>query len=196
MAGSNQLLEIIEQKNISDIIVAISGEMQGHTFQTLLDAQEVGVEIMRMPVVYEELRQRVPIEILETDWILRSFVDSASVSGFYLAGKRLLDILGGVVGTVFLLMVLPFVGLATLIDSGRPIFYSQSRLGKGGQPYSIIKFRTMRQDAEADGKPRWATEDDARATRVGRFLRKTHIDEMPQFINILKGEMSPSWTAG
>lgn len=190
LAGSDQLLEIIEQDDISDIIVAISGEMQGRTFQTLLDAQECGVEITRMPVAYEELRQRVPIEILETDWILRSFVDSAHVSGFYLAGKRLLDILGGLVGIALLLLVLPFVGLAILIDSGRPVFYLQSRSGRGGQPYPIIKFRTMRQDAEADGKPRWATEDDERATKVGRFLRKTHIDEIPQFVNVLRGEMS------
>ena len=190
LAGSDQLLELIDQDDISDIIVAISGEMQGRTFQTLLDAQEFGVEITRMPVIYEELRQRVPIEILETDWILRSFVDSASVSGFYLAGKRLLDILGGLFGIALLLFILPFVGLAILIDSGRPVFYLQTRLGKGGQPYPIIKFRTMRQDAEADGKARWATEDDERATRVGHFLRKTHIDEIPQFINVLRGEMS------
>jgi lipopolysaccharide/colanic/teichoic acid biosynthesis glycosyltransferase len=91
---------------------------------------------------------------------------------------------------VLLGLILPFVGLATLLDSGRPIFYSQTRLGKGGQPYEIIKFRTMRQDAEADGKPRWASEDDERATRIGRMLRKTHLDEIPQFINVLRGEMS------
>lgn len=164
--------------------------MRGQTFQTLLDAQELGIEITRMPVVYEELRQRVPIEILETDWILRSFVDSTWVSGFYLAGKRFLDIIGGIFGFLLLLVILPVVGLAIVIDNGFPIFYSQPRLGKGGITYPIIKFRTMRRDAEADGKPRWATEDDERATRVGRFLRKTHIDEIPQFVNILRGEMS------
>ncbi len=190
LAGSDQLLEIMEQNDISDIIVAISGEMQGRTFQTLLDVQERGVAITRMPVVYEELRQRVPIEILETDWILRSFVDSASVSGFYLAGKQFLDILGGLLGVAFLLLILPFVGIAILVDSGWPIFYSQPRLGRGGQPYPIIKFRTMRQDAEADGRARWAKEDDERATRVGRYLRKTHLDEIPQVVNILRGEMS------
>jgi exopolysaccharide biosynthesis polyprenyl glycosylphosphotransferase len=190
LAGSDRLLEIVAQEEISDIIVAISGSMKGRTFQIVLDAQERGVEITRMPVTYEDLRRRVPIEILETDWLLRSFADDTHVSGFYELGKRILDILGGLVGVVFLALILPFVSFATLIDSGRPIIYTQTRLGKGGRPYQIIKFRTMRQDAEADGKPQWASEDDERATRIGRILRKTHLDEIPQFINVLRGEMS------
>jgi lipopolysaccharide/colanic/teichoic acid biosynthesis glycosyltransferase len=76
------------------------------------------------------------------------------------------------------------------IDDGRPIFYTQTRSGRGGQPYALIKFRTMSRDAEADGVPKWAKEDDERATRVGRVLRKTHLDEIPQFVNVLRGEMS------
>jgi len=189
--GSHEnLLEIIKELNISDIIVAISGEMQGGMFQTLLDAQAAGVEITRMPVIYEELLGRVPIRLLEADWILRSFVDQARVSGFYLLGKRLLDILGGFIGTLLILILLPFVTLAIFLDDGRPIFYTQTRSGRGGQPYSILKFRTMRNDAEADGRPKWAKEDDERATRVGRVLRRTHLDELPQFFNVLRGEMS------
>jgi exopolysaccharide biosynthesis polyprenyl glycosylphosphotransferase len=190
LAESERLLAIVAQENISDIIVAISGAMRGSTFQVLLDAQERGVEITRMPVAYEELRHRVPIEILETDWLLRSFADDAHVSGFYEFGKRVFDIVGAIAGILILLFMLPFVTLATVLDDGWPVFYSQTRLGKGGQPYKIIKFRTMIKDAEADGTPRWAAEDDERATRVGRFLRKTHIDEIPQFINVLRGEMS------
>lgn len=190
LAQSNQLLEISAQKEITDIIVAISGEMQGATFQTLLDAQESGVEITRMPVVYEELTSRVPIKILETDWLLRSFADDTRVSSFYEVGKRILDVAGGVIGSLILLLILPFVGIATLLDDGWPIFYTQTRLGKGGHPYEIIKFRTMIKDAEADGKPQWASEDDERATQVGRILRKTRIDEWPQFLNVLRGEMS------
>ena len=190
IASSDQLLEIIAKEDVTDIIVAISGEMQGSTFQALLDAQERGIEITRMPVVYEQLTSRVPIKILETDWLLRSFADDTHVSGFYELGKRILDILGGLGGIFVLLLLLPFVGLATLLDDGWPIFYTQTRLGKAGQPYEIIKFRTMIKDAEADGKPRWATEDDDRATRVGRFLRKSRLDEWPQFINVLRGEMS------
>jgi len=180
----------VQENNISEIIVSITGEMLGGMFQALLDAQEVGVDIVRMPTVYEELLGRVPILVLETNWILRSFVDELRVSGFYLLVKRLLDILGGLVGTLAMVVFLPFISFLTLIDDGLPIFYSQTRCGRGGQHYQIFKFRTMRRDAEADGQPRWAREDDERATRVGRLLRKTHLDELPQFMNVLRGEMS------
>lgn len=190
LGSSDCLLEIIESEEVSDIIVAISGEMQGTTFQRLLDAQEKGVEISRMPVVYEELLGRVPIRLLEADWILRSFVDQSRVSGFYELGKRLVDILGGVIGVLLLLIALPLISLGILLDSGSPVFYTQTRAGRGAQPYRILKFRTMVQDAEADGRPQWAKEDDERATRVGKFLRRTHLDELPQFLNVLRGEMS------
>jgi len=190
LGTSEKMIEMAAEHNISDIIVSISGEMQGTMFQALLDCQERGIEITRMPVAYEELLGRVPIRLLEADWILRSFVDQARVSGFYELGKRLLDIIGGLAGGVVTMVIFPFVAAATLLDSGRPIFYGQIRSGRGGQPYNIFKFRTMRQDAEADGRPKWAKEDDERATRVGRILRRTHIDELPQFLNVLRGEMS------
>jgi len=190
MAGSDRLLDLIEKQSITDIIVAISGTMIGETFQIILDAQERGVEITRMPVSYEELVRRVPIELLETDWLLRSFVDEFRISGFYEVLKRFLDILGGLAGVLIVGILLPFIGLALIIDDGRPIFYAQKRLGKGGQIYEIIKFRTMRRDAEADGKPQLATENDDRVTGIGRFLRRTHLDEIPQFFNVLRGDMS------
>jgi len=184
------LLDIIEKYNISDVVVAISGEIQGTTFQTILDAQETGIEITRMPTLYEEITGRVPIHHLESDWVIRSFVDQVRVSGFYELIKRLLDILGGLVGLIGFIVLLPFLTLATLVDSGLPIFYSQPRLGKGGKPFKIYKYRTMVQDAEADGKVRLAEENDPRVTRVGQFLRKTRLDELPQVLNILRGEMS------
>ncbi len=189
--GTSQMLsDIIQQQKVSDIIVAITGEMQGSMFQALLDAQESGVDIIRMPRVYEELLGRIPIQLLEADWILRSFVDESGVSGFFELGKRLVDILGGLVGGIVFLVLFPFTSLAIVLDDGFPIFYSQVRAGRGAQLYGIVKLRTMRADAERDGRPQWAKEDDERATRVGRFLRKTHLDELPQFINVLRGEMS------
>jgi exopolysaccharide biosynthesis polyprenyl glycosylphosphotransferase len=190
LGGSDQLKEIIVEHQITDLVVAISGEMQACMFQALLEAQEMGVEIVRMPVAYEELLGRVPIRYLEADWILRYFVDQARVSGFYELGKRLLDILVGLVGVSLTLLLFPLIAPAILIDSGFPILYSQVRSGRGAQLYYIYKFRTMRQDAEPDGQPQWAEESDPRATRVGRILRKTHLDELPQFYNVLRGEMS------
>jgi len=190
MGSSDDILSLVEEQHISDIIVAITGEMHGNMFQALLDTQERGVEITRMPVAYEEILNRVPIRTLEANWILRSFVDETRVSSFYILGKRLMDITGGLVGVLGLFLVFPLVTIAILLDDGLPVIYRQVRSGRGGQSYRIIKFRTMRRDAEADGKPQWAQEDDERATRIGRLLRKTHLDELPQFYNVLRGDMS------
>ena len=188
--GYDKLLQAVCENQITDLIVAISGQMQGGMFQALLDAQEVGTEIIRMPVAYEELLHRVPIRYLEAEWILRSFVDRARSETFSEMTKRLLDILGGLIGVLLFFILYPFVALAIILESGRPILYRQIRMGRGGQLYNIYKFRTMRQDAEPDGQPQWAEENDRRATKVGLLLRKTHIDEIPQFYNVMRGEMS------
>lgn len=190
VGNSSNIINIIDGQRVSDIIVAISGEMQGDMFQSLLDAQEHGAEITRMPVAYEELLGRVPIEMLEADWILRSFVDQARTNSFYELIKRIVDIVGGLLGSILTMLLFPFIALAIIIDDGFPVFYTQVRSGKGDQPYTIYKFRTMSRDAEADGTPKWAKEADQRATRVGIILRKTHLDELPQFFNVLRGEMS------
>ncbi|MDP2975932.1 MAG: sugar transferase [Anaerolineales bacterium] len=200
---SNRLLEFAEKERVSDIVVAITGEMQGDTFQAILDAQESGIEITPMPTLYEEMLGRVPVHHLESDWLLRSFVDEARVGGFYEAGKRCLDILGGLVGLGIFALLYPLVAFLILLDSGYPVLYKQIRSGRGGKPYDVYKFRTMRQDAEKDGKVQLTQEKDSRITNVGNFLRKTHIDELPQFINVLRGEMSlvgprserPEWIA-
>ena len=190
LGGNESLLESIEKEGITDVIVAISGELNGAMFQAILDCQEKGVVVTTMPVIYEELFNRVPIFHLESDWVFRSFGEQAKSSGFYDMAKRLLDILGGLVGTVLLIIIFPFVALATLLDTGRPIFYRQERLGKGAQPYNIIKFRTMVVESEKDGKPQFAKEHDTRVTNVGKFLRRSHLDEIPQFLNVLLGQMS------
>lgn len=190
LGSSSELISLVDRFNISDVIVAISGEMLGSTFQILLDAQEKGIEIARMQTIYEELLGRVPIHHLESDWVLRSFVDETRSGGLYELGKRLLDIIGSIVGLAIFLVLLPFVGLAILIESGLPILYQQERLGKGGKEFQIVKFRTMVQNAEKDGKAQMAGERDPRITRVGNFLRVTRLDEFPQFWNVLRGEMS------
>ena len=190
LGESGQLLAVVDQFAVTDIIVAILGPMNGAMFQVLLDAQQAGVEITRMPVAYEELIGRVPIHYLESDWMLRSFVDEVRASGIYLIGKRIVDVVAGVVGVVVFLLSLPWVALAIVIESGRPVFYRQTRLGLGGHPYRILKYRTMTQDAESDGQAHWAQHRDPRMTRVGTLLRRVHLDEFPQFWNVLRGEMS------
>lgn len=185
-----QLLNLIDVYRISDLVVAINGEIKGATFQSILDAQEKGVDVTRMPILYEEMTSRVPVHHLESDWIIRSFVDELRVSGFYDLFKRVVDILGGLAGLLIFAIGFPFLGLAVAIDSGFPVLYSQPRLGRGGLKFTIYKFRTMNQDAEADNGARTTSENDPRVTRVGGFLRKSRLDELPQFWNVLRGEMS------
>ncbi|MFQ5923279.1 MAG: sugar transferase [Anaerolineales bacterium] len=190
LGRSSALLEIVEEEHVSDIIVAVRGEMQGEMFQALLDAQERGVEISRMPTSYEELFGRVPIRYLESDWVLSSFVDEVRVSALYLLIKRAIDVAGALAGLLVLFLVLPFAAIAILVETGRPVFYKQERLGQGAKRYSVIKFRTMQKDAEREGRALVAQKDDPRTTKVGRFLRRTYLDELPQFWSVLLGDMS------
>ena len=190
LGGCRDLMRIVQEQQITDLILAISGEMKEDLFEALINAEEKGLTVKTMPIVYEELLGRVPIFLLQSDWILRSFFDHVHASEFYEALKRLLDIVGSLVGGLFFLLFLPVGAMAILLDDGFPIFYTQERLGKSGDLYKIIKFRTMRKDAERDGRARMATENDQRVTWVGRILRKSHLDELPQFINVLRGDMS------
>lgn len=190
LGGSDRLLEIVEQENITDLIFAISGKMNPMMFQALLQAEECGIEVTTMPKIYEENLGRVPIFLLQSDWVLRSFVDQAHTGEFFAFSKRIMDIIGGLIGVALMLPLLPLIVLVILLDSGLPIFFTQTRLGESGQEYKIIKFRTMRNDAEKDGKARLAVENDQRVTRIGWVLRKSHLDELPQFINVLRGDMS------
>lgn len=103
--------------------------------------------------------------------------------------KRAFDIVCGLLGLILSSPIFIVASIAILTEGGGSVFYSQERIGKGGKPFKIRKFRTMREDAESDG-PQLAQECDARLTRVGRFLRKHHLDELPQFWNVLLGEMS------
>jgi exopolysaccharide biosynthesis polyprenyl glycosylphosphotransferase len=185
-----KLLGIIEDYHVSDLVVAINGEIKGETFQAILDAQERGVEVIRMPIMYEELTQRVPVEHLESDWVIRSFVDQVRVSGMYELFKRLMDIIGGLLGVLIFVITFPFMASAIVLESGFPIFYSQERLGKGGRIFRIYKYRSMLHQAESDSETRPTILNDPRVTRVGNFLRRTRLDEMPQFWSVLVGEIS------
>jgi lipopolysaccharide/colanic/teichoic acid biosynthesis glycosyltransferase len=159
-------------------------------FEALMGAAERGIEIATMPMVYEELLGRVPIFLLQSDWILRYFLDYAQSNGFYEVVKRMMDIAGGLVGSLMLVLLMPFTAAAIYLDSGGPVFFSQIRVGKNGRLYKILKYRTMRNYPERDGKLQVTVENDVRITRFGRILRKSHLDELPQFINVLRGEMS------
>ena len=190
LGSSKTLLEVIKDQSITDLIFTISGDMQDTLYSAILSAEEQGVEVTTMPVVYEELLGRVPISLLADDWVLRSFVDRSHASGSYELIKRLMDFLGAIIGLIFLIPLFPIIALLIVIDDGFPIVFSQTRVGKSGKQFNLYKFRSMSRDAEKDGVARFAVENDERATRIGKFLRKSHIDELPQFINVLRGDIS------
>ena len=190
LGGSDQYFEIVEKTQSTQIIMAISNHLNERIFDALTQSEERGITVTTMPMIYEELLGRVPVHLLNTDWLLRSFYDMSHTSLFFEIAKRIFDILGGLIGLLFLLLVTPFIAAATLLDTGRPVFYSQERLGLRAGIFNIIKFRTMVQNAEKDGIARPACENDSRITKVGSFLRRSHLDEMPQFINVLRGDLS------
>lgn len=136
----------------------------------------------------ESMTGRIPLEYVSQTWFLEHLRENEKT--WYEALKRVMDIILAIPVAIVTLALYPFVAFAIKISSRGPVLYSQVRIGKMGKPFRIWKFRTMRQDAEADGKPQWATEKDPRITGVGRFLRTTRIDELPQIWNVLKGEMS------
>ncbi|MGH2521400.1 MAG: sugar transferase [Anaerolineales bacterium] len=190
LGGYERLATTAQAYGVSEIVLAITGEIQGALFQALLDCQAQGIPVVRMPLLYEQLTGRIPIEHLSADWMIGAFMDKARVQEWFYVSKRLLDLCGAVVGLLLLAIVTPIVAVVVWLESGGPIFYWQDRLGKGGRLFLMPKFRTMIQEAEADGRPRWATPDDERVTAVGRFLRRSRLDEAPQLWSVMRGEMS------
>lgn len=189
--GNYKTMEsIVEQLGVSDLILAISNEMNQGMFAEVLEAQEAGIELTTMQEAYESITGRVPIDLLQPDWVVRAFLDRKPTSGFYRIFKRLLDIFLALIGLIGLVAIFPLIAIGLIIDGGFPIIFRQERLGRGGKPYTIYKFPTMRKDSESSQAGLVTAEKDPRITRFGRLLRKTHLDELPQIINVLKGEMS------
>ena len=181
---------IIETHHITDIILAISNVMSPGMFQTILTSQEKGMNLATMQDTYESLTNRVPISLLESDWIIRSFIDRKPTSGLYRISKRLMDLFFGLIGLVAMAVLFPILALLIRLDSKGPIIFKQVRLGRGGVPYTILKFRTMKDNLDMEKEALVTSTNDPRVTRVGRYMRKTHLDELPQIINVLRGEMS------
>ena len=183
------LLDLIRKQQIKTLILAVKREADGEFLQILSDCLEFGVEIVPMPILYERLTGRVPIEHVGSQWRVAMPLQNPGEKLLWAATKRLMDIVLVSLGFVCLAVAMPFIAAAIYIDSPGPIFYTQMRVGKRGRVFKAYKFRSMRPDAEK-GKAVWAAKEDSRVTRVGRILRKTHVDEFPQFWNILRGEMS------
>ena len=185
-----QLLSVIAEKKVRGVVVATDGPIKDKLLDQLVECQALGVRVDWLPEFYQRLYQRVPMEQINASWAFYMLQNRPAFNWIELGVKRLLDLALCLLLLPVLLVILPAIALAIKLDSPGPVFYRQVRCGRAGSLYKIFKFRTMVQDAEIDGKARWATADDLRITRVGRFLRKCRLDELPQLFNVLLGEMS------
>jgi sugar transferase (PEP-CTERM system associated) len=182
--------EFAAQHDIEEIVVAPDDRRGGLAVDEILDCKMSGMQVVDLLSFFEREAGLIRVDCLHPSWLV--FSDGFQYSGIQQLGKRVFDV---VASLMLLLVAWPFMVLTALairIESGRnaPIFYRQVRVGKNWQLFQVIKFRSMRTDAEKDGRPQWARQNDDRITRVGRFIRKTRIDELPQLFNVLKGEMS------
>jgi len=190
LGGAERLVDAVARLGVGEVVVAMPHPAGSALLGALADCLHQGVEVVPMSQVYEDVLRRVPVRHLESGWLFSSFVEAVRSKDASQIAKRTLDLFGAGVGLVTLAALTPIIMLAIWLDSGRPVFFRQRRVGRGGAPFNLIKFRTMVQDAEAGGSPRWAEHRDPRVTRVGRFLRWTRLDELPNVVNVLRGEMS------
>ncbi len=188
LGTSNDLTKIIEKYTVDEVVLAISNELGNDVIKAIVQCNYQGIPVTPMPLFHESITGMVPVQHIGQNWVIS--LQTQNRSHLFPLLKRLVDILVSLVGLLFFIIVFPFIAIAIKLTSPGSIFYQQVRLGRRGKHFKIIKFRTMYANAEADGKPKWASKNDARITSVGRFLRRTHLDEMPQLINVFKGEMS------
>ncbi len=183
------LVQVVKQHRIDEIVVAVREQRGGAVpMSQLLACRIQGTKVLDLAGFYERAHGEVPTDSLKASWLVygRGFVQS----GPRALVKRAFDI---VFSSLLLLLAAPVMLLAMVairLESRGPIIYSQERVGRGGMPFMCRKFRSMRTDAEQDGVARWATKNDSRVTRVGSFMRKTRVDELPQLFSVLCGDMS------
>lgn len=185
----SDLNRIVAEEKIDRVVVALQ-DRRGHMpVDQLLKLRLQGrAAIEEGTSLYEKLTGKLSVEMLRPSWII--FSGGGKRSTVWAVARRLFNSVAALLGLLLSLPIALIAAIAIKLDSPGPVFYMQERVGKNGRVFKIIKFRSMRQDAEADGTAQWAAKRDSRITRVGAFIRRTRIDEIPQFLNILRGEMS------
>ncbi|MBA2690329.1 MAG: TIGR03013 family PEP-CTERM/XrtA system glycosyltransferase [Burkholderiales bacterium] len=189
LPGEQSILSAVRKYAINEVIIAVRDRRGGGLpMEDLLECKLLGVKVTELSSFYERERGQLRIDSMNASWLV--FGDGFRQNILREIVKRAFDVTASVVVLLSALPVMAFGALLILMEDGRPIFYRQQRVGQGGKAFDILKFRSMRKDAEKDGKPRWATARDDRTTQVGRIIRKLRIDELPQVVNVLRGEMS------
>ena len=187
LAADIPLHVLVRREHVDEIVVGVDDRRGGLPMDELLECRQMGIAITDLTTFFERESGRVQLSLTDPSWLVFSGGFNATP-----LSKRCFD-LGA--AALVLLLTWPFmllVALAIRIESGpgQPILYRQERVGARGKTFWLLKFRSMRTDAERDGVARWAQKNDTRVTRVGQFIRKVRLDELPQLWNVLKGEMS------
>ena len=189
VARGRSLEDTVRQLGVNEIIVAVRDQRGGVlSLRSLLTCRLAGTQVTDLARFFERVHGRIPIDSLKASWLiygqgfrqdmLRTFV------------KRAFDIAASLALLILTLPVAIVTAILIAMESGFPVIYRQERVGLHGRTFNVLKFRSMKTDAEADGKALWAAVDDPRVTRLGSFLRRSRIDELPQLLNVLRGEMS------
>lgn len=178
---------LIEDYAIDEVIIAIPEKGHREVVEVISYCERGRVSIKVFPDFFQFVASEASIDDLGGLPLLA--IRDFAMRGYLLIFKRLMDILGAIVGLIFFSPLMMLAAIAIKLESPGPVFFIQERMGLDGKPFLMIKFRSMRQDAEKDG-PGWTLENDPRQTKLGAFLRRVELDEMPQFINVLLGEMS------
>ena len=189
LPSSGTLSETALKLDVDEIVVALTERRAGSMpMRQLLDCKLFGIKVYDISTHFEKTLGQIRTDYLSAGWLI--FGDGFNQGAWRTNVKRIFDLL---CATVLIIVSAPIMLLAALViklESRGPLLYRQQRVGLNGTTFDVTKFRSMRTDAEKDGKPRWATANDDRVTRVGRIIRLLRIDELPQLFNVLKGEMS------
>ncbi len=187
-AVAAHLMEVVHKQKVHRVIVAMSDRRGKIPMQELLDLRMHGVKIEEATSWLEKISGKIEVENLYPSWIV--FGAGFRRSTTFMMIRRVLSLVISLIGLVLALPLIPLIMLAIRFDSEGPVFYTQDRVGKNGRVFKVVKFRTMRRDAEAPNAPQWASNGDPRVTRVGKFLRSSRLDEIPQLWCVLKGDMA------
>ena len=187
LGNSSQLPALIKENQVSMAVVAVTRERSPQLIDNLITVSWNDCTLMDMPSVYEFLTGKLPTEHISDNWIFEWNINTTKI--YYRRLKRIIDVMLAFLFLTVSCPILILTALAIKIDSRGPVVFHQARLGHKGKIFNILKFRTMVENATHCG-PLWTTDNDPRITRVGRVIRKLRLDELPQLLNILKGEMS------
>jgi sugar transferase (PEP-CTERM system associated) len=189
ITGDESLTEAALRLGVDEIVVALSERRGGSMpMRQLLDCKLYGIRVVDLATYFEKTLAQIKISHVHAGWLI--FGDGFNQGMLRSAVKRVFDLVSSLLLLIASMPVMLVTAVLIKLESSGPMFYTQERVGLNGSTFKVIKFRSMRQDAEKDGRPQWATKNDSRVTRVGNFIRKVRIDELPQLFNVLRGEMS------